>query len=143
MAKPWAIAVAALTLLSSAPARAADPDPWFGRDKALHFGASVVIAAGGYGAGAIAFDARSHALLLGGGLALVAGIGKETLDLAGFGDPSWRDLTWDVIGTVAGLAVAWSVDLVVRGASDRHPLLGPPHVSGPGVSAPSMFVVAF
>ena len=119
------IATAALLALPSA-AHAADPDPWLGKDKALHFGASGVIAATGYAVGAFVFDARGHALIAGAALAAAAGIGKETLDLAGYGDPSWRDLTWDGIGIVAGLAVAWSVDLVARGVSDRHPLLVQP-----------------
>lgn len=113
-------------------ARAADPDPWFGADKAKHAGVSAAIAAGGYTIGAFVFDARGHALLLGGGLALAAGIGKETLDLAGYGDPSWKDLTWDVIGTALGLALAWGVDLLVRGVSDGHPLFVAPEPAPAG-----------
>ena len=116
------ITTAALLALPSA-ASAADPDPWLGKDKALHFGASSLIAASGYTIGAFVFDARGHALIAGAALAAAAGIGKETLDLAGYGDPSWKDLTWDGIGTVAGLAVAWGIDLVARGVSERHPLL--------------------
>lgn len=104
-------------------ANADDPDPWFGRDKALHFGASATIAAGGYTLGAVAFDARYEALLLGGGLALGAGIGKETWDAMGHGDPSWRDFTWDLVGTAAGLGLAWGVDLALRGTGPEHPVL--------------------
>lgn len=100
----------------------ADDDPWWGRDKALHFGVSAGIAAGGYGAGAWVFDKRRDALLLGAGLAVSAGVLKETLDLAGYGTPSWKDLAWDGIGTVAGLAVAWGIDLAVRGVSRERPL---------------------
>ena len=102
-------AFSAIVLLAR-PARAEpDADPWFGKDKALHFSVAGTIAAGGYVAGAFLFDARRDALLLGGGLAIAAGIGKETLDLAGYGDPSWKDLAWDGIGTLASLAVAWGV----------------------------------
>ncbi len=122
------IATAALLALPSA-ARAADPDPWLGKDKALHFGVSSLIAAGGYTIGAFVFDARGHALIAGAALAAAAGIGKETLDLAGYGDPSWKDLTWDGIGMVAGVVVAWGVDLVVRGVSDAHPLVVAPRVT--------------
>jgi putative lipoprotein len=120
-----AIAAAAFLAVAtaSASAGAADPDPWLGRDKALHFAASSTIAAGGYAIGALVFDARMDALMLGGALAAVAGIGKEALDLAGLGDPSWRDLAWDGIGLLAGLAAAWSVDLLVRGVSEQRPLL--------------------
>jgi putative lipoprotein len=114
------------------PALAADPDPWLGKDKALHFAASGSIAAGGYALGAAVFDARGHALISGAVLAAAAGIGKETLDLAGYGDPSWRDLTWDGIGMTAGLLVAWSVDLLVRGISPGHPLFVAPRRGADG-----------
>ena len=125
------MAVLVAVVASPLRARAADPDPWLGRDKALHFTASATIAAGGYAIGAALFDARGHALIAGGALAAAAGIGKETLDLAGLGDPSWRDLAWDGIGMAAGLAAAWSVDLLVRGVSERRPLLLAP-VTAPG-----------
>ena len=122
------IATAALLALPSA-ASAADPDPWLGKDKALHFGASSLIAAGGYTIGAFVFDARGHALFVGAALAAAAGIGKETLDLAGYGDPSWKDLAWDGVGMVAGLAVAWGVDLIARGVSEKHPLILAPRIT--------------
>lgn len=121
-------ALIAVVVSSSGSARAADPDPWLGKDKALHFAASATIAAGGYTVGAFVFDARGHAIILGASLALAAGIAKETLDLTGVGDPSWRDLTWDGIGTIAGVASAWAVDLLVRGVSERHPLFLAPRV---------------
>jgi putative lipoprotein len=108
----------------SSQALAQSSDPWFAEDKAKHFAASGLIAASGYSIGALSFDARYKALLLGGGLALSAGIAKETYDLAGYGNPSWRDLTWDVIGTAVGLGLAWGVDLAVRGTNDKHPALG-------------------
>ena len=113
-----------------APRARADEDPWWGEDKALHFGASATIAAGGYALGAAVFEARGHALLVGAGAAAVAGIGKEALDLAGLGDPSWKDLAWDGIGTVAGLAIAFGLDLLVRGVSSEHPALSAPRTSG-------------
>ncbi|AKU94251.1 Putative lipoprotein [Labilithrix luteola] len=124
---PFAFALS-FSFLSAAPARAAgpDPDPWFGKDKALHFSVSAAIAAGGYGVGSAIFDARGHALLLGAGLGVLAGAGKEALDATGYGDPSWKDFTWDLIGVAAGLAVAWTVDLLVRGTGDTHPLFTAP-----------------
>lgn len=104
--------------------RADDPDPWFGRDKMLHFGASAVLAGGGYAAGTALFDARYEALLLGGGVALTAGATKELADMAGAGTPSWRDFAWDVVGTAVGLGLAWGVDLALRGTSQERPALG-------------------
>jgi putative lipoprotein len=47
-------------------------------------------------------------------LGLGAGIAKELVDLGGAGDPSWRDLTWDVLGTVTGVLVASAIDWVIR-----------------------------
>lgn len=90
------------------------PDPWWGTDKAMHFAATAVIASGGYVVGAVAFDDYLGAAALGSGLALGAGIGKELLDLAGIGDPSWKDLTWDLIGTAVGVGVALSIHVAAR-----------------------------
>jgi putative lipoprotein len=126
------VALVAAVASSARAAHAADPDPWFGRDKALHFAATGAIAAGGYTLGAFLFDARGHALVLGAGLAMTVGIAKEALDLTGFGDPSWRDLTWDAIGTASGVAVAWAADLLARGVSEKHPLLVAPRVDREG-----------
>ncbi len=113
----------------SEPARAADPDPWIARDKALHFSVSAAIAGTTYAVAATQFEARYPPLLVGGGVALAAGIGKETLDLMGWGQPSWKDFAWDVAGTVVGLGVAWSLDLLIRGVSARHPAFGAPEGS--------------
>lgn len=105
------LAVAVVGSTATAPrARAAEADPWFGHDKALHFSISAALAGGGYGATAALSDARSWRLPVGATIALAAGVGKELYDLSGRGDPSWRDLTWDVAGTVTGLAVAWLID---------------------------------
>lgn len=60
------------------------------------------------------FEDRTTALAVGAGIAMGAGIAKELADLAGAGDASWRDLTWDLIGTVTGLAFAWTVDKIIE-----------------------------
>jgi putative lipoprotein len=119
-------AVALLTLLPLAAAlparraRAADPDPWFGRDKALHFGVSALLASGGYGATALVTDDRRVRLAVGGGFAFSLGVAKELWDLSGHGDASWRDLTWDAVGTVTGLAVAAAVDWAIQKVTGTH-----------------------
>lgn len=100
-------------LLSPGSARATD-DPWFGRDKQKHFGASAIIAAGGYGAAAPFTESMTTRAIVGGSLAFTAGLAKEAWDLAGHGQPSWRDLTWDAVGTTVGVAVALAIDVVVR-----------------------------
>jgi putative lipoprotein len=126
-----AVAVVAwvgVTLFSS-EVRGADADPWISRDKAFHFDVSAGIAAVGYGISAAwIVDARWKALAIGGGAALAAGAGKEILDATGLfgGDPSWKDFAWDAMGAVAGLAIAWGVDLLVGGVDSAHPPLGSP-----------------
>jgi putative lipoprotein len=124
--KKMGVAVAlGASLLSMGPrASAQDPDPWLGRDKAYHFGASAAVAAGTYALTASHFNARWQPLVLAGGLAVGIGAGKELLDMAGMGDPSWKDFTWDVLGTIAGLALAWGADLLIGGVDSSKPALG-------------------
>lgn len=108
---PLAIAVALLALFASRPAaQAAEPDPWFGRDKAIHFSVSFALAGNAY-ADSSAFTKRTSVRVLSGvGVALSAGIAKELSDQHGGRGLSWRDLTWDAVGTATGTLVAWLVD---------------------------------
>jgi uncharacterized protein YfiM (DUF2279 family) len=106
--------LALLLFLLAGAAHAQDADPWLGPDKALHFAATGVISAGGYGVGALIWDEPAPRLLTDGVLAMGAGVGKELLDLAGLGHPSWRDLAWDAIGTASGLLIAWAVDRAIQ-----------------------------
>ncbi|MBX3212645.1 MAG: hypothetical protein KF850_11475 [Labilithrix sp.] len=132
----------ALAVVTSSSATAADRDPWLAQDKALHFGVSAGIAGGTYAAAAALFEARGHALLAAAGVTLAIGAGKEALDLAGFGTPSWRDFAANVAGTLVGLAVAWSVDLLVRGVGEHRPLVLAPRTP-PGASASPGVVLSF
>jgi uncharacterized protein YfiM (DUF2279 family) len=109
-----AVTIALALGLQAAPARAQDADPWLGRDKALHFSASASIAIVGYGGTALVNEDRRVRAGVGAGLALGAGIGKELWDLGGGGDPSTRDLVWDVVGTATGVLIAWTVDWLFR-----------------------------
>ena len=88
----------------------AERSEWFGRDKMQHFALSALVSAGGFGLGASLFDSSAAGLSIGGLLALAAGGGKELYDLAGHGDPDWRDFLWDIIGTTIGLLIAWSIE---------------------------------
>jgi putative lipoprotein len=116
----------------AAGARADVTDPWLSRDKAFHFDVSAGIAAVGYAASAAwLVNARWKALAFGGALAMAAGAGKEIVDATGVfgGDASWKDFTWDAIGAVAGLAIAWSVDLLLGGVDGARPALGAPRAT--------------
>jgi len=125
-AMAMAFAVAATALSPRAEAQQTDPDPWFGRDKALHFTVSTVIASTTYAIASTQFRARYPPLLIAGGLTLTIGAAKEGFDALGFGDPSWKDFTWDVIGTIVGLGLAWGIDLAVRGVNAQAPLFADP-----------------
>lgn len=114
------IAWVLLFMLGSSNARASAADPWFGRDKALHFGISLALGAAGYAAASPWLDTKGERALVGGAFSLTLGAGKELWDLSGHGDPSFRDFTWDVVGTAFGVALAMGVDALVR------PEHGPP-----------------
>jgi putative lipoprotein len=85
-------------------------DSWFGMDKAKHFAATFGLAAVGYCASGLGFLSRRARLCSGAGIALTAGVAKELDDMAGYGNPSWKDLTWDVVGTCAGLLAALELE---------------------------------
>jgi putative lipoprotein len=92
---------------------ASDADPWFGPDKALHFGLSVLLSSGAYAASSIWLDTRPERAIAGASFSLTLGAGKELWDLSGHGDPSWRDFTWDAIGTGVGVALALTGDALL------------------------------
>lgn len=95
---------------AQAALRAGGVDPWLGRDKALHFGASAVLAASAYALTAITEEDLGVRLAVGATISLALGAGKELRDLWGPGHASWKDMTWNVLGTAAGLLLAWAVD---------------------------------
>jgi putative lipoprotein len=88
----------------------ADADPWWGRDKALHFSASFMLAGDGYATAAVLSKRESSRLLAGLGAAAAVGAGKELYDATAGGDASVRDLTWDVVGAATGAAISWLID---------------------------------
>lgn len=115
----WAFALTCVCVLGSTQARA--QDSWLGVDKGKHFGASAVLATGGYAASMLVAPEPWQRAALGGGFALTLGIAKEIYDATGQGDPSLRDLTWDVIGCVFGAGVALLVDYVLRSPRTNDP----------------------
>jgi putative lipoprotein len=109
---PLFLALSLALLAVARPARA-ESDDWFGRDKWLHFGVSAGLAGGGYAASTLALEERWQRAAAGASLALTLGAAKELYDLSGAGDASWRDLSWDVAGTIVGVGLAWLLDLAV------------------------------
>ena len=119
-----AIVVALALALSTSPAHAQEDDPWFGRDKALHFTVSASLAVVAYAGASLKTDDRPTRVAAAITFALGAGLLKEAWDLTGHGDASWRDLTWDVVGTTTGVLVAYAIDWAVS------------RLRGPGAASP-------
>jgi len=88
-------------------------DEWWGQDKALHFGVSGVLAAGGYAGGALVLEERWQRASVGAGVALTAGVAKEVYDEFDYGGASYKDLVFDVAGTLVGVTAAWLIDLAL------------------------------
>jgi len=110
--------VVSLTTMLAGPraahAESANADPWFGRDKLIHFAASGSLAVIGYANASMLTEDRPVRVGAGAALAVGAGVAKELWDLDGHGDASWRDLSWDLIGATTGLLVSVAVDWAVH-----------------------------
>jgi uncharacterized protein YfiM (DUF2279 family) len=118
----WLLSASAALGISCAAAPAHAEDAWWAKDKALHFGVSAGIGAAGYAASSLVFESRTARASAGAGLALSAGVGKEIYDSLGHGDPSWKDLTWDLAGAVVGVGLALALDVALsspRRGGDR------------------------
>ena len=122
MKRLGALAPALALLMVCSTASASDADPWFGPDKALHFGFSVVLSAGAYAASSAFLETRAERAIAGSTFSLTLGAGKELWDLSGHGDPSWRDFTWDVAGTAVGIALALGIDTLMQSKQNSTPL---------------------
>ncbi|OJH40838.1 YfiM family protein [Cystobacter ferrugineus] len=122
---------AVLSVLLSVPLSAwsepLKPDPWLSSDKVAHFGVSAGLAGAGYAGGAFLFESPEARWLTGAGLALGVGVAKEFFDAGRGSIFSWKDLTWDVLGTATGLTLAWAVErlLVQRSGAGAGAAVGP------------------
>lgn len=92
----------------------ASTDAWWGPDKALHLSASAAIVTVGYGVAAGFSLPLGWRVASGLGLSLAAGIGKEILDLAGLGTPSWQDMAWNAVGLLVGVLFSLGLDQLLR-----------------------------
>ena len=105
-----AVIVAVALALAAGPARAQDVGA-LGQDKALHLVVSAAVAGFGYTLAAQLFEPAWPRAVMGGGLALAAGIGKEVVDVLGAGSFDWLDLTFDLLGAGLGLLISVAVDV--------------------------------
>ncbi len=117
-------------LLACGTASASEADPWFGPDKALHFSFSVALSATGYAASSAFLDTRTERAIAGSTFSLTLGAGKELWDLSGHGDPSWRDFTWDVVGTAVGVALAVGIDSLTSTKQNASPVRASANAQG-------------
>jgi putative lipoprotein len=93
----------------SSRVQAAD-DLWWAKDKQKHLLVSSGAAFATYiwlGHSGLESTSRAGVAAL-----VVLGVGalKEARDALGYGHASWKDMTWNVIGTAVGLVVAWAVE---------------------------------
>ena len=105
--------VLAFTLWSGFPSGSRPPspqDPWFGRDKLLHFTASAIIQSAAHSAFRWRGATYGSASWAAAGVTASAGIGKELWDRHQKRDFSFRDLTWDGIGGVSAAVLIRQVD---------------------------------
>jgi putative lipoprotein len=100
----WALVVA-FTLGGQQKAPA---DRWFATDKWMHFAASTVVTSIGYG---LARESNGHsaALRIGAGASSAVGLTREVYDGRVKGRFSGKDLVWDALGTLAGVAALHAV----------------------------------
>lgn len=84
-----------------------------GFDKLEHFGANVVVVDGVWAVAAFLDEPLWVRIVLACAAGAAVSLGKEGYDLAGYGDPSLGDLTYDAFGIGAGVGAALAVEAVV------------------------------
>jgi len=107
MTNTRALMTATFVAISALPAHA---DSWWGTDKALHLGVSVGLAASATAVTAAWIEDPLERAAIGVVSSLTLGVAKELFDGLGLGEASFRDLTWDLIGSVIGASLAWVVE---------------------------------
>lgn len=120
----WAFYFLYLVLAVMPSVQVKAQDSWLGEDKAKHFGASLLLASAGYAGSALVVEEPWQRAAIGGGFALALGVAKEIYDATGQGDPSPRDLSWDVMGCAFGVGVSLLLDYALRPTPE--PALLPP-----------------
>lgn len=81
------------------------------RDKQLHLGAGFLVGAWGT---LIPEDKNLKPILYGIGASVVAGAGKELVDMGGFGKPDIKDFGATVIGGVVSVGIITGVKAIIK-----------------------------
>ncbi|MCL2625463.1 MAG: hypothetical protein FWD46_01420 [Cystobacterineae bacterium] len=105
------VALAGLLLCLGLPSQAqAADDGWWAKDKRKHLIVSSSLAGVTYLW--LGQTRLEPAFRMGASALVVLGLGalKEAWDALGYGQPSWKDMTWNVIGSAVGLVVAWFIE---------------------------------
>ncbi|MEL6772098.1 MAG: hypothetical protein AAFP18_13605 [Bacteroidota bacterium] len=100
----------ALTAIADSVVVVRPADPWLGRDKALHAGASFLLTLSGQYVLVNKLEAtEGQAWPFAATGALAVGLLKEVADSRRARNPlfSWRDLAADAVGVALGLGVIW------------------------------------
>ena len=119
---PFCVALVLSCLLAArVSAQTQPPDRWWARDKAMHYSVSLMLAADGYAVASANTERPAWRALWGSAFSLSAGLAKEIHDEAIGRVFSWRDLTWDALGTATGTTVAWLIDRYLLKSPRRVP----------------------
>lgn len=92
-------------------------ESWWGRDKALHLSAGLMIGSGCYGALALYdYDSAKTRTLICATLGQLPGLGKEVYDSGRAGNTfSGRDLVWTAIGVLVSSLALYLVEHLYSG----------------------------
>jgi hypothetical protein len=76
---------------------------------------------GGYAGTSLVTDDRPTRIVAAATVRARRRVLKEVWDLTGHGDASWRDLTWDVVGTTTGVLLAYAIDWAIGRLRGHRP----------------------
>ena len=82
------------------------PDAWLGRDKFDHVFVSAMLSSSAYLGLKVSSNEERAAFVSSLGMTIGVGAAKEIFDMVHPGHPSWKDLTADVLGAMAGALIA-------------------------------------
>ena len=115
------VLVFSFVLAARVSAQPQPSDRWWARDKAMHCSVSVMLAADAYTVASAFTESPLYRALWGSTVSMSFGLAKEWHDQSIGRSLSWRDLTWDALGTATGTTVAWLIDRYWLAEKRRSP----------------------